>query len=101
MFQLKIHNDQTTGLVAICDACQKTVTADKANLLWTPGPSDAPGDCLKYRIACKGKCTYFFDKQFGHQYSQDLDTAIGYLINNTRTNLKITRRKMALISELA
>jgi hypothetical protein len=100
MIQLKIHKDGTTGLVAVCDACQKTVMAAEANLLWTPGTTDEPTDCMKYRIACKGKCTHFFDAQFGHQWSQDLDTAIGYLINNTKTNLKSARRKMELLAWL-
>jgi hypothetical protein len=84
MFVLRFHEDQTTGLVAVCDVCGADINdASEANLLWnyplTSPPS--PGDNFKYVLACK-QC----DSQANYKWrmSQDLHMAIGYLCNNTK-----------------
>ena len=110
-FSLRLHQDYTTGLVAICDVCGKLVAdAEDAVLCWdgfhdASGKdlgrlNDKPGDLFRYRIACKPDCMRRLDLQFGHQFTQELDTAIIYLMNNIRMNIKRAREKVMLLSML-
>ena len=101
-FQLRLHVNLTAGLVAACDFCGAVIKdASNANLCWDgPEVKTKTGDCFRYRIACKGKCTFAFDRKYGHQWTQQLDVGIGYLINNTHINMKSTKRKMALLHSL-
>ena len=99
-FQLRRHEDFTTGLVATCDVCAQVVTGDNANVLWLETSKEVSGHLYPYRIACKGKCTFAVDHAYGYQYSQGLDMAIFYLINNTKTDLKRVRRNAELLQRL-
>ena len=107
-FLLRLHEDHTTGLVAQCDVCGKLIRdANLANICWD-GFCDAKGKDLgkckevppvfyRYRIACKGKCTFSLDHEFGHQFTQGLEAGIGYLMNNCRVDYKRMRRCMAVL----
>lgn len=107
-FQLKYHEGGRTGLVAQCDVCGRFITdASTANLCWD-GFSDAqgrdfghlkdkPGDLFRYRISCKDRCTRAIDQKYGHQFTQELDFALGCLFGNCGLNLKKMREKMALM----
>ena len=101
-FKLKFHADSTTGLVAVCDICGRTVTGADANILWLPGTLEIPGESsVDFRIVCQlGVCERIAESKFGHHYSQNLETAIGYLINNTKTDLKRVRRNMEILSQI-
>jgi hypothetical protein len=98
-FQLKLHDDETTGLIAVCDVCGKSVTGEEANILWSSTQKDKRGATFyPFRIACRDRCTRAIDDDFGHQHFQNLDTAIGYLINNLKLDLKKVRRNMEVLS---
>ena len=107
-FQLKLHEDHTTGLVAQCDVCGEMIQdSELANICWD-GYHDAKGKDLgraqdtppmlyRYRIACKDTCTRALDLEFGHQFTQELSVGIGYLMNNCRVDYKKMRRHMAVL----
>lgn len=98
-FQLKLHDDWTTGLIAVCDVCGRQVTGQEANVLWLTQSKEKPGEtCYLFRIACRDACTRRVDAHSGHQYCQNLDTAIGYLINNLQLDLKQVRRNMEVLA---
>ena len=71
---------------------------DDANILWRPSGDEKPGDCHPYVIACRDECTRVVDLKHGHQYSQNLDVALGYLLNNTQTDLERARHTMGLLA---
>jgi hypothetical protein len=96
-FQLRFHEDSTTGLVAICDICGKRVEDGSNGLVvWQPQSDEQPGTLKDFRIVCKGNC----DRALGYSYSQELDTALVYLMNNTGFDLDRARRKAELLNQL-
>lgn len=108
-FQLRLHEDHTTGLVATCDVCGCLITdASMANLCWNGffdakgadlhRQDDKPGDFFRYRITCKDECTHRLDCELGHQFTTQLDVAIGYLMNNCRVDYKKMRHTMRLLT---
>jgi hypothetical protein len=101
-FVLKFHDNETTGLVAICNVCGKQVEGDNANILWDPNNPDVDikGKTFPFKITCKGNCTRVVDHIAGHQYSQELDTGLIYLLHNTKTDMKSAIRKTEILSEL-
>lgn len=99
-FILKFHADSTTGLIAVCDLCGKEVKAAEANVVWKPG-KEVPGKTTHtFLILCQGTCDRIHEQKRGHHYWQELDVAIGYLINNTKTDLKEVWRKMRLLVDI-
>ena len=99
-FQLRIHEDQTTGLVAVCDICGRLALSDD-HLVWRP-PSDCsekPGDLFDFRVVCKGACDRMLERE-GHHYWQEIGPSLVYLLNNTKTNLKKAARTAAVLNRL-
>lgn len=87
--ELIVNPGHRTGLQAVCDVCGKTVRNGEANICWTPLDGPEPiGYSYPYRIACKARCTWQLDHQYGHQYTQELDTGIYYLVHNARIDMK-------------
>ena len=100
MIILKYHEDRRTGLVALCDVCGCEIEGAEANILWTRKSGTNPVSYQTFIIACKVPCTEIVDEKLGHQYSQDFDTGMVYLINNTKTNLKKATRSAEVLSQL-
>lgn len=98
-FKLKVHEGYKTGLVAICDVCGDECKGDEANILWTP-VEDKVGDLMDFRITCKDECTCEVDEMFGHQYSQQLDVGLVYLLINSRVDMARAERLAALNASL-
>jgi hypothetical protein len=110
-FVLRLHEDHTTGLVAQCDVCGELIKdADLANICWdgfhdaqgeeTGRHKDQPPIYYRWRIACKGHCTFTLDREFGHQFTQELETGIGYLMNNCQVDYKRMRSHMEALGRL-
>jgi len=107
-FLLRLHEDHTTGLVAQCDVCGKLIRdANLANICWdgffdaqgkdTGRAQDKPPLYYRYRISCKNRCTRALDLELGHQFTQELEVGIGYLMNNCRVDYKRMRACMAAL----
>jgi hypothetical protein len=99
-FQLKFHDDQTTGLIAVCDVCGLQVSGEEANLLWQPRETEIPGETrYPFLIVCRDPvCDRAIEERFGYLHYQNLDTGIGYLIHNLRIDLKAVRRNMEVLA---
>jgi hypothetical protein len=93
MIKLRFHEDNTTGLVATCDVCGDLVSGEFANLLWRPSGVEGAGDYFEYKIACDFRCTAELDLEHGYHHSQELGTAIGYLVKNTKTDISFVNNK--------
>lgn len=99
-FELRCFGEGGTGLVAVCDVCGEIVTkAAEANLCWLP-LAWTEGETYAFKIACKYQCTRSLDRREGQQFTQELDLAIGFLMNNSRVNFKKMREKMAMLYEM-
>lgn len=88
-FQLIVNPGYRTGLQAVCDVCGKVVRNGEANICWAPLEELEPiGFSHPYRIACKARCTWHLDQLYGHQYTQELDVGVYYLVHNAGINRK-------------
>ena len=97
--KLRIHKDQTTGPVFVCDVCGGLIIkAELANCCWSPDLSAKPGDLLDFKICCKEGCISHLDNQLGHQYTIQLDVFLVYLMNNSKFSLKNAKRTAELLS---
>ncbi len=100
-FELRCFGEHGTGLVAVCDMCGSIIeNAEEANLCWLP-KSWSEGEIYPFKITCKVGCTHQLDREAGeNQFTQELDVAIGYLMNNSRVNYKHMRGKIAMLYRL-
>lgn len=100
-FKLRLHDDWTTGLVAVCDVCGRLASGDDANILWIPPDAEKPVDLNEFKITCKEDCTRAMDNKHGcHHYSQPLDAGVGYLANNLKIDWKKTKETMRMLAML-
>lgn len=101
-FQLFLHENHTTGLIAVCDVCGKRVNGDEANLLWIRRPGAQPGQTsFPFYIACRVRCTRILDQlHHCHHDWQNLDTGIGYLIHNLKLDLRKVRLSMEVLAHI-
>lgn len=98
-FELRCFGNSGTGLVAVCDVCGETLEkAADANLCWLPNEF-GDGVTYAFKITCKEQCTRRLDHVEGRQWTQDLDLAIGFLMNNTRVDFKRMRAKMQMLHD--
>ncbi len=98
--ELRCFGEGGTGLIARCDVCGELIwNAVEANLCWLP---DKWGEGVVYpfKVTCKDECTRRLDHLEGQQWTQDLDLAIGFLMNNSRVNMKRMREKMQMLHDM-
>jgi hypothetical protein len=103
-FQIRLHDDYSSGLVATCDVCGQRLESAAANLLWLPSAENQtrPGTFSEFKLACKEPCTLILDAQAGEEhYWQPLNAAIGYLLTNTRTDAKAMHRTIRTLDRMA
>ena len=99
-FQLRFHEDSSTGLVAVCDVCGEIAKGDDGLIVWAPDDGEKPGDYITFKIVCKGPCDRMNERMEGMRYSQGLDVALVYLANNTEVNFKEASRMAGILSRL-
>src|SRR5678815_5163193 len=98
-FQLKIHEDCTTGLVATCDLCGKTVTGATGHVVWKHPQGAKPGMFVEYEIVCKGVCDREVEREEHHSWQQ-LDVALVYLLNNAQVDMDEACGRAIRLSQL-
>lgn len=100
-FLLRFHDDQTTGLEALCDVCGKPAAARGSTIYWTAPLRQSPGENYPFKIVCADdRCEHELARQGDYPYSQDLDTAIHYLLQNTHFDPVIAWKKAHSLSLL-
>ncbi len=93
-FELRHFGEGGTGLIAVCDVCGSLIRkAEQGNLCWVP-VRFAEGEIYSYQITCAERCTDRLFTEKGHQFTQELDVALGFLFANSSFDYEATLEKM-------
>jgi hypothetical protein len=100
-FHLRLHDDYTVGLVAVCDECQNVIdNSEEANVIWIQDITSRPDAFLPFRLVHKDMCGDAAETRDGQQSSQELSDALAYLINNTGTDIERARAHLIRLTGL-